>query len=157
MRRYTQPVRKYLRKIWALLPCSFKEKHAILSTLAKPLQEYIATNPSVSYNEIKTHFGEPEEIIRSYFHHADSDALLKQWRFWRKISNIFLVAAVTVLIVLCIASPNTKQVNDSEQMEAPAYSRQAVIKAPGKATDIEKLEKHIRALETALTLADSSN
>lgn len=148
MTKYRKPIRKYLRQIWVLLPCSFKEKRAIISMLDKTLKEYVITNPTASYEAIKSHFGEPEEIVCSYFHHLDSASLTQKWRTRKSVSLILLVIATTLAVFLCVTPIKDNKPDSTEPESEPTYSEQI--------TDIDKLEQQLNAYQDALAQINSS-
>ena len=116
--------------------------------LEETLQAYVITNPMASYEEIRSHFGEPEEIVCSYFHHLDSAALTKKWRTRKSASLIALVIATTIVIFLCASPIKDDQPESPEPESEPTYSEQT--------TDIDKLEQQLNAYQDALAQINSS-
>lgn len=151
MRRYSKPIRKYLQQVRVLLPCSYKEKQAILSMLNRTLYEFVSTNPTASYETIRNHFGEPEEIVRSYCNHSDPSCLLKKWNRTNRASCILLASTVVLIIVLCIVSIASQKIHSRELKEAPIYINQAT----NHLADESRIAQHIDAYKAALALLDT--
>lgn len=116
--------------------------------LDKTLKEYVITNPTASYEAIKSHFGEPEEIVCSYFHHLDSASLTQKWRTRKSVSLILLVIATTLAVFLCVTPIKDNQPDSTEPESEPTYSEQT--------TNIDKLEQQLNAYQDALAQINSS-
>ena len=148
MTKHRNPIRKYLWQVWVMLPCSSKEKRVIISMLEETLQAYVIANPFASYEEIKSHFGEPEEVVCSYFHHLDSVTLTRKWRTKKRVSFFLLIVAMVLTILLCVVPQKANQSVINESEIKPTKSNQIAA--------VDKLEQQLDAYQDALAQINSS-
>ena len=85
---------RYLWEIGRELPGSWKQKKRILAKMRNSIQGYASDGENISYNQIKTRFGDPMQIAATYVSEMESEELLNAVNAKRVTLHIALIAAV---------------------------------------------------------------
>lgn len=99
MKDENNSLRKYLNAVRSLLPCSYKQKKAILCTIRASTQAYLAEHPQASTKELINQFGSPEQIASAHIDVMDTAELLKRLRIRKRIARIVTILAVAALLI----------------------------------------------------------
>lgn len=93
----------YYWEIRSWLPCSRQQKDQILSRFRDSVQSYLDANPAADFDQIRSHFGTPEQIAGAYIEELGTAEILRMLRIRRKIVAIVAgVAAAIFLIWICV-------------------------------------------------------
>ena len=78
-------LKKYYRQVRSLLPCSRKEKKAIIHRIEASVQAYLEDHPQAVFADVERHFGEPLQIAASCVEEMDTSQLLQKLRIRKRI------------------------------------------------------------------------
>lgn len=92
-------LKRYYRKVKALLPCNRKTKAAIMQQIQENITAYVTENPKAEFDHILAQFGAPETIAAAYVESTGTAEILKSLHSRRKIAT-----AVTIVIATAIAA-----------------------------------------------------
>lgn len=88
----------YYREIRSWLPCSRKQKEQILGRFRDSVQAYLDENPGADFEQIRSHFGTPEQIAGTYVEELGTAELLRSLRVRRRVLTIIAATAAFVLV-----------------------------------------------------------
>lgn len=94
--------RRYCKLVWALLPCSRKQKNEILQQLRESLTAYQAEHPDADFRQLRAHFGSPESVAAACVESAGTAEILHALRIRKRI--VMLIASVLIAALLLWAS-----------------------------------------------------
>lgn len=100
----SKEIKKYLEEIKLLLPAFSKEEKKFLRDLMERIEDYLDENPKATIQDIEDQFGTPIEIAQSYMSSLDLDVLLKRLSISRFIRRFFAIAAICMILGLCVYS-----------------------------------------------------
>lgn len=86
---------RYLLEITFYLPVPRKQKKEILGKIKRSIESYIFDGDYISYRQIRSRFGDPQQIAMAYLTEMDPEELLE--RINRK--RIVVRSFVTVVII----------------------------------------------------------
>lgn len=89
----------YYREIRSWLPCSRKKKDQILTRFRDSVHAYVNENPTANFAQIRSHFGNPDEIAGIYVEEMDTLELLRILRIRRKIVAMVAGVLAAALII----------------------------------------------------------
>ena len=88
-------LKKYYKEIRSLLIIRTKDSKRFMQEFTASVNDYIDAEEINTIASIKAHFGEPEEIARSFLEKADLQYIRKRLR----IKNIVLYAVLAALMI----------------------------------------------------------
>lgn len=91
-------LRRYLRSVRSMLPCSGTQKKRILEEIRCNASTFLEDQPDADPSQLQTHFGTPEQIAASYVDNMDMSALLKTIRIKKRIFTTVVAAVLAILI-----------------------------------------------------------
>ena len=91
-------LRGYYSSIRSWLPCPRKLKRIILSDIRENVNAFLEENPSANLDQIKKHFGQPQQIAANYVSDLDMPKLLRDLRLRRRIFTAVITAVTAALI-----------------------------------------------------------
>ena len=89
-------VRKYMKQIKQELPTFNADGKRIKKMLLQNVRDYAQEEPEVSYAQLVSRFGSPEEIAAAYLSEQSSGTVKKAVCIRKKILNIVLAVAIFV-------------------------------------------------------------
>lgn len=89
-------VRKYMKQIKQELPTFNADGKRIKKMLLQNVRDYAQEGPEVSYAQLVSRFGSPEEIAAAYLSEQSSGTVKKAVCIRKKILNIVLAVAIFV-------------------------------------------------------------
>ena len=92
------------KEIKLLLPAFNKEEKKFLRDLMERIEDYLDENPNATMQDIENQFGTPMEIAQSYMSSLDLDVLLKRLSISRFVRRFFAIAAICMILGLCVYS-----------------------------------------------------
>ena len=93
-------LKRYVRKIRKMIPCSGNMKRSIMSQISESIEDYLRQNPDADMEAIQTHFGTPLEIAASCVEGRETVALVRKFRARKKALSI-TAAAMAVMFLIC--------------------------------------------------------
>lgn len=100
----SKEIKKYLKEIKLLLPAFSKEEKKFLRDLLERIEDYLDENPNATMQDIENQFETPMEIAQSYMSSLDLDVLLKRLSISRFVRRFFAIAAICMILGLCVYS-----------------------------------------------------
>ena len=67
---------RYMRDLKHLFPVYGKKQKAYLHTIKSSIEDYYASSPNPSYEDLINHFGAPQEIIGDYIREQNTQDLV---------------------------------------------------------------------------------
>lgn len=92
-------LKRYYRSIRKELPCPWKMKKQIMQQIHDSVNLFLKQNPTVDFQAVQTHFGEPQAIALSYIEDQDAPELLRRMRVKKRV---FAVAAGALAVAILI-------------------------------------------------------
>lgn len=130
MGKHNRETRRYLRAIKGWLPCAGKMKRQMLGEIEANIDDFVGENPEVSYEDIVSRFGTPQQIASTYVDEAETGELLRMLRVRRKILTI--IASVAVLITVLWAAGVAAELYSDVFKSKTAYIEVAIIEERGE-------------------------
>lgn len=97
-------IRKYKKRIKALLICDSKMAKSYLDGFENNIADFVENSGASSMQEIIAHFGEPEVVARAFFETADIRKVKRRINIKRVVIVGFLTAVVVwAVAVTCLA------------------------------------------------------
>lgn len=95
---------KFKKEIKAIFPIRGRVEKDFLNKVFHSIDEYDEQFPNNSYQEIIENFGEPKEIVMSYYLNVEGDYILKKMKLRKFISwsSILIVFTVIVYMSYCM-------------------------------------------------------
>lgn len=86
-----------------MTPCPWARRRAFLREFKQRLAQYLEENPQTGFSDIRTEFGEPEEIAGSFIEQLDTGKIRKSLKWGRRTAALVLaIAAVTAVVLIGI-------------------------------------------------------
>ena len=96
-------VRKYLRQVRGMLPCSLKMKKHTMMQLQNEIFLFLEESPQGDYAALVSRFGKPEKIAASYVEDMGTAEILKKLRIRKRIVCLVAILLILALITWGIA------------------------------------------------------
>lgn len=93
-------VKKYIKKIRALLPAFNKSERIFLSALSDRIYDYLDDNPGAKMKDIENQFGTPLEISQSYISSLDTEELFKRISARQLLRRLFIIISISFILGL---------------------------------------------------------
>ncbi len=86
---------KYYKTIYHMFPEHTHEEKSYLHKLKKFIERYDQLHPEATYEYYLEEFGEPQEVVSSYYIHIDHSLIIEKMKVKRliKIATILLVTS----------------------------------------------------------------
>ncbi|SCJ47290.1 Uncharacterised protein [uncultured Eubacterium sp.] len=94
-------LKQYLKEIHLLLPIYGKEERIFIKNLKASITEYIELNPSCTWEDVVSHFEEPEDAVYNYITSLDQPQLCKRISLRKTIAKAIVIITIVVVVVLC--------------------------------------------------------
>lgn len=95
-------LKQYLKKIHLLLPIYGREERIFIKDLKESITEYIERNPGCTWEDVVTHFEEPEDAVYNYLTSLDQPQLCKRISLRKNIARAIVIITVVVIVVLSV-------------------------------------------------------
>lgn len=99
MKKKNADVRKYVKQIKQELPTFNAEGKQIEKMLLQNVRDYAQEEPEVSYAQLVSRFGSPDEIAAAYLSEQSNGTVKKAVRIRKKILTIVLAVAIFVSLL----------------------------------------------------------
>ena len=92
---------KYYKTIYRMFPEHTKEEKAYLHKLKKFIERYDTLYPHATYDHYLEKFGEPQEVVSSYYMHIDHSLIIEKMKVKKivKIASIILVTSFLIFML----------------------------------------------------------
>ena len=106
---HNRSIKKYLRRVRSMLPCSRKMKKRSMEQIRKEVTLFLTDHPEADYNAVISHFGEPETIAAAYVESMGTAEILRKLRIRRRI--VSAVAIVLAFVAITWATVVTWEIH----------------------------------------------
>ncbi len=103
-----------------LVAGSRQEKKEFLAGFARDVESFVEENPASSIQDIKSRFGEPEEIAEGFLSSLDNGVVKSAERRRALFRGAILLAAIVVIALLVLYVVDTWMFNHGYIVEQPA-------------------------------------
>ena len=108
---HNRSIKKYLRRVRSMLPCSRKMKKRTMEQIRKEVTLFLTDHPEADYNAVISHFGEPETIAAAYVESMGTAEILRKLHIRRRI--VSAVAIVLAFVVITWATVVTWEIHSN--------------------------------------------
>lgn len=91
--------KKYYKNLKLFLSTHGKTEKQFFQDIYIRLSELNNNNPNITYEELCTKLGRPQEIVADYFYNADATYLSQKLRYSHYLRNTFIVFIIILLIL----------------------------------------------------------
>lgn len=92
-------LKQYFKQIKLLLPLRRKKEKQFLKEFQENIADFVDLNPDCSLDDIYSHFGRPQDVVRDYLSTMDSADLCKQVCVRKRVKH-----AAAMILVLCLTA-----------------------------------------------------
>lgn len=143
----------YLTKIKKALPTSKKVKRSYINELSQSVEEYCNEHANLTYEDICTVFGTPQDIAQAFLAEQDENQILQLKRH-NKIKQVvillFSAIIVCVAIWFSIFTANSRALNSIISNETVSINSQSTIDLSAMPVQISN------STQSGISLADNS-
>lgn len=93
--------RTYIRKIKTLFPIMGKSERKYIRPLKTNVYDFLTDNPNSNLDDLYKEFGNPEDVINSYYTTIDTDNVIKRIKISKYI-KLLIIALIICLLSLTI-------------------------------------------------------
>lgn len=97
MGKHNREAWRYLRNVKSCLPGSRRERRIILNHIQEAMDVFLSENPDACYDEMKSRFGDPQQIAASHIEGKEPEELLKRLRIKKRVLGAVFAVAVLIL------------------------------------------------------------
>ena len=94
---------RYLLEIAFYLLVPWKQKKEILRKIKRSIESYIFDGDNISYRQIRSRFGDPQQIAMAYLTEMDPEELMEKVNQTRIVVRIFVTVVVVALTLLTVS------------------------------------------------------
>lgn len=94
---------RYLLEIAFYLLVPWKQKKEILRKIKRSIESYIFDGDNISYRQIRSRFGDPQQIAMAYLTEMDPEELMEKVNQKRIVVRIFVTVVVVALTLLTVS------------------------------------------------------
>ena len=120
-------LKRYIRSIRKILPCSGKMKKNIISQISETIEDYLLQDPTADLETIQAHFGTPQEIAE---HCMDEQDTFAQWKKIRNKKRILSVTAGLMAALFLLGAGFLAWQTRSNQSQSIGYITVVVTQDP---------------------------
>lgn len=103
-RAFEKAIRKYEKRIKALLICDSKTAKSYLQDLDDGIVDFIENSGATSIQEIIARFGTPEAVAREFLETASIRKIKRRMNIKRAVlTGMFIVVAIWAVAVTCLS------------------------------------------------------
>ncbi len=116
--------KQYLKNIKAFFPIVGKQEKNYLKKLEIHIEDYCEDNVISSLEDLYKNFGNPAEIVNTYYSTIDTEHILKQIKKSHIIKTCLIVLITSCLILVtfhCAISYRTQQIFEKQQLFSEDY------------------------------------
>lgn len=99
-KKLTSKLKRYYKQINSYIPKKYPHRQDIISSIHQDISSYVAEHPDISYEDIITHFGTPEEMTLSFAESLSLEDIISTSRKQHRIHIIFISISFVFLCVL---------------------------------------------------------
>lgn len=94
---------RYLLEIAFYLLVPWKQKKEILRKIKRSIESYIFDGDNISYRQIRSRFGDPQQIAMAYLTEMDPEELMEKVNQKRIVVRIFVTVVVVAPTLLTVS------------------------------------------------------
>lgn len=117
---------RYYKTIKRLFPLHQREEKMFLYYLKNSLEYYSHQYSDMTYDDYVETFGNPYDIVSSYYEHIESDYVINQMKSRKTIKNLLLVFLTVFILTVTYYSVIYFQQN-KEEIEHQVYYEETTI------------------------------
>lgn len=87
----------YIGKIKTLFPIIGKSERKYIKTIKINVEDFLADVPNSTIDDLYKEFGNPEDVINSYYTSIDTDNIIKKIRLSKYIKVLLIIFAMCLL------------------------------------------------------------
>jgi len=91
-------VEQYIKNVRKLFELSSKHERLYLKDLRNRLIDYSEKFTDATYSDYIEHFGEPKDILISYYEYTNTDLLIKRIKIRKYLVSILIIMTILSLI-----------------------------------------------------------
>lgn len=95
-------LKHHLNEIRLLLPIYGKDERKFIKDLKEAMTEFVEQNPDSTWNEIISHFEEPQDVVYNYLTSLDQSQLCKRISLRKTIAKAIIVITIAIIAMLCV-------------------------------------------------------
>lgn len=92
-------ITKYCREVRSYLPCGFREKRRIIRQIQDNIALYLQDHPDADMQQIRAHFGTPNQIAAACVEDMETAVLLSSLRTRKKIVTAVAAGVLAALLI----------------------------------------------------------
>lgn len=115
-------INKYIRKIRSLLFVQTKESKRFVREMEASISDYIEENGVTNMEEIREHFGAPEDIAKAFFVNTSLFDVKRRVRLKRIVTSVLLAAFLLWAVYLTILFIGGLQSTQGYMIDSGPYS-----------------------------------
>ena len=92
-------ITQYCREVRSYLPCSFREKRRIIRQIQDNISLYLQDHPDADMQQIRAHFGTPNQIAAACVEDMETAVLLRSLRTRKKIVTAIAAGVLSIVIL----------------------------------------------------------
>lgn len=91
--------KQYVHKIESLFPIIGRPERKYIKTMEINIDDYLSDSPDCTLEGLYKEFGQPEDVLNSYYSMMDTDHIIKRIRI-AKYLKALVIALIAILIIL---------------------------------------------------------
>ena len=95
-------LKQYLKEIRLPVPVYGKEERVFIKDLKASMTEYIELNLGCTWEDVVSHFEEPEDAVYNYITSLDQPQLCKRISLRKTITKAIVIITIVVVVVLSV-------------------------------------------------------
>lgn len=91
--------KQYVHKIKSLFPIIGRPERKYIKTMEINIDDYLSDSPDCTLEGLYQEFGQPEDVLNSYYSMMDTDHIIKRIRI-AKYLKALVIALIAILVIL---------------------------------------------------------
>lgn len=87
----------YIRRVKTLFPLMGKSERKYIKILKTNINDYLVDTPNSNINDLYKEFGNPKDIMNSYYSTIDIDNVIKKIRISKYVKTLIILLAMCLL------------------------------------------------------------
>lgn len=114
----------YLNDVWTLFPLHGKKEKEYLSFFKKRIEEEIT--PETNYSELSEMFGNPQEIVSSFYAEVDFDYIINRMKIRNLIKKTIICLNIAFLVIVVWFMTLLYKSYESSQQDIIKYEEEII-------------------------------
>jgi len=146
--------KSYLANVKKALPTTRKVKRSYIDELSQSVEAYCREHTDVTYEEMCSVFGKPQDIAEAFLSERDGNEILKQKRHdrSRKIAvSVFALALICAVVRLSVSAVNSRALKTVYSNETVSVSSQRTVDLSAVSAQMSDTEQSEALLSGEIT------